>query len=55
MRIWTWILGLFRRDPSQDEPIRDQHLLERYQRDASAASVGHAWESGVNSGGSPYG
>ena len=53
MRIWNWVVGLFRRRSAQDEPPREQHLDERYTRDAIAASAARAAEAGMNSGSAP--
>lgn len=53
MRIWNWILGLFRRDTSLEEPPRDQYLNERHERDAFAASAARATESGMTKGSPP--
>ncbi len=53
MRIWNWIVGLFRRRNAQDEPPREPHLDERYTRDAVAASAARAAEAGINAKGPP--
>ena len=55
MRIWNWIVGLFRRRNAQDEPPREPHLDERYTRDAVAASAARAAEAGINAKGPPPG
>lgn len=50
MRIWTWIIGLFHRDTSEEDPPRDLHLAECHKRDAVAASAARATDARMTSG-----
>ena len=54
MRIWNWILSLFRRGAAQEEPLRNPHFSERHRRDAAADFAARATEAGITKGSPPF-